>query len=455
MNLKQKIQLLAVLPLVVAMLLVVLVTQYQFDKLSSDTATAYQTNVIERRQAELKNYTLLALSSIDHLYNNDDLDPQVAQELAKDVLTNLVYQEDGYFFAYTLDGTGVVHPIQPFRIDENWWDLQDEAGTFLIRELIKNAQAGGGYLQYLWDKPSVGEVGTKMAYSVMLEKWGWMLGTGVYIDDVEEQVASIQSAINRKIISASYVILAIGIIAVIAIFITGLLLQFSERKLADGKLQELTKRILTTQEEERRRVSRELHDGISQLIASAKFSIETAWLKIKKNQNPEADLASTTEKITQTLTDLRRISRDLHPRILDDHGLSAGIESLSTNFSRRTGITVNLDKVAVKNMLSLEIKTTFYRVAQEALTNIERHSQATEVHIDIGVHGRWLALSIRDNGHGFDVDSLNRNKSPMVGIGLRNMHERLSYHKGIFSIKSSNSGTCIEAKIPKNYLKYH
>lgn len=454
MNLKQKVQLLAVLPLAIAMLLVVLMTQYQFDKLSLETAAAYNESVIERRQIELKNYTLLALSSIDHLYNNDDIDQDVAQELAKNVLTNLIYKEDGYFFAYTMDGTGVLHPKQPYRIGENWWDLKDEAGTPLIQELIKNAQAGGGYLQYLWEKPSVGEVGTKMAYSVMLDKWGWMLGTGVYIDDVEEQVAKIQLSIDHKIISASYVILAIGIIAVIAVFVTGLLLQFSERKLADGKLQELTKRILTTQEEERRRVSRELHDGISQLIASAKFSIETALLKIQQGKNPESDLTLTTEKIAQTLMDLRRISRDLHPRILDDHGLSAGIESLSVNFSRRTGINVNVDKVAVKNMLSLEIKTTFYRVAQEALTNIERHSNATEVHISIVVSGRWLVLSIKDNGKGFDVASLNRNKSPMVGIGLRNMHERLSYHKGVFVVKSDKNGTTIEAKIPKNFLKY-
>jgi two-component system NarL family sensor kinase len=93
-------------------------------------------------------------------------------------------------------------------------------------------------------------------------------------------------------------------------------------------------------------------------------------------------------------------------------------------------------------------------VAQEALTNVERHSNATDVDISIGVRGRWLMLSIKDNGSGFDVDSLNRNKSPMVGIGLRNMHERLSYHKGVFTIKSDNNGTCIEAKIPKNYLKY-
>jgi two-component system NarL family sensor kinase len=124
-NLKQKIQLLAVLPLAVAMLLVILVTQYQFDKLSLDTATAYKNNVIERRKAELKNYTLLALSSIDHLYNNDDIDTEVAQELARNVLPNLLYKEDGYFFAYTIEGIGVVHPIQPFRIGEKWWDLQD------------------------------------------------------------------------------------------------------------------------------------------------------------------------------------------------------------------------------------------------------------------------------------------------------------------------------------------
>ena len=201
-------------------------------------------------------------------------------------------------------------------------------------------------------------------------------------------------------------------------------------------------------------VSRELHDGISQLIASAKFSVETASLKIKKDQNSEADLQLAKDKITQTLTDLRRISRDLHPRILDDHGLSAGIESLATNFSKRTGIKFNLDKISVKNLLSLEIKTSLYRVAQEALTNIERHSGATEVDISIALQQQWLVLSISDNGSGFDADSLSRSKSPTVGIGLRNMHERLSYHKGIFRVKSNQHGTRIEAKIPKRMLQY-
>jgi two-component system NarL family sensor kinase len=454
MNLTQKIQLLAVLPLAIAMLLVILMTRYQFEKLSHDTADTYRSSVISRRQEELKNYTLLALSSINHLYNKSDIDQGMAQELAKEILTHLLYKEDGYFFVYTSDGKGVVHPKQPYRIGEDWWELKDEAGTLLIQELINNAQEGGGYIQYLWEKPSLGEVGTKMAYSVMLEKWDWMIGTGMYIDDIDGQVSSIQASIDHKIVGASYVILTIGIISIAVVFTTGLLLQFSQRKLADEKLQELTKRILTTQEEERRRVSRELHDGISQLIASAKFSVETAALKISKQENPEEDLNLSRDKIAQTLIDLRRISRDLHPRILDDHGLSAGIESLSTNFSKRTGINVNLDKVAVKNLLSLDIKTTLYRVAQEALTNIERHSGATEVDISIGVKGRWIVLSIVDNGSGFDVDSMNSNKSPMVGIGLRNMQERLSYHKGLFVVKSNEKGTRLEAKIPKNVLKY-
>ena len=455
MNITQKIQLLAALPLIIAMMLVAIVTQYQFEKLSQDTVSAYEISVISRRQQELQNYTTLAQSSIDHLYNNPNIDNQAAQELAKNVLTNLNYGEDGYFFAYTSIGDGVVHPKQPYRIGENWWELQDEAGTLLIQELVGNAKKGGDFLEYEWEKPSLGEVGTKMAYSIMLNKWDWMLGTGVYIDDIDEQVAEMRKLIDQKINDSSFVILTIGIIAVIVVFSTGLILQFSERRLADEKLQELTKRILTTQEEERRRVSRELHDGISQLIASAKFSIETASLKIAQQKNPEEDLQLTRDKIAQTLLDLRRISRDLHPRILDDHGLSAGLESLASNFSKRTGIFVNVERIAVKNLLPLEIKTTLYRVAQEALTNIERHSKATKVTISIAIKGRWIVLSIIDNGTGFDVDLLARDKSPTVGIGLRNMHERLSYHKGLFSIKSGKYGTQIEAKLPKSVLQYN
>jgi two-component system NarL family sensor kinase len=454
MNLSQKIQLLSILPLMVAMLIVALVTQSQFEKLSLQAATSFRNSIISSRKQELKNYLALAQSSIDHIYGQDNQDDSAAQELVINILSNLEYGEDGYFFAYSETGINIVHPKQTYRIGKNWWSLRDEGGQFIIRDLIRQAQDGGGYVEYLWEKPSKQEVAKKLAYSVMLERWQWMLGTGIYIDDIDRDVNDIQGEIDNKIKDSFYVILLIALAAFGIIFVSGIFLQFSERKLADAKLQQLTKRILSTQDEERRRVSRELHDGISQLLVSAKFSLETAAIKFQNNQDPYADIQQTQERIKQTLQDLRRISRDLHPSILDDHGLSIGIKSMAKNFTERTGIDVNFNDISVRNVIPLDIKTSLYRVAQEALTNIERHADASAVDITLKVDGRWIALIIEDDGKGFNVESLQRSKSPTEGIGLRNMHERLSYHKGVFSISSSAKGTKVEAKIPKTVLRF-
>ena len=454
MNITQKIQLLSILPLTIAMLAVGFVTQYQFDRLSSEIADTYKSSVIESRKQELKNYTSLALSSIAHIYSNNDIDVDTAKELANAVLTNLQYDSDGYFFAYTEGGTSVVHPKQPFRVGKNWWELQDSSGQFLIQELVHKAKKGGGFLEYSWEKPSSGKTATKLAYSTMLDRWNWMIGTGIYINDVDQQVTNIKTDFDDKLKSSAYVILIIALVAFVVVFVSGLFLQFSERKLADLKLQQLTKRVMNTQDEERRRVSRELHDGISQLLASAKFSLETAALKVQNNDNPNNDITLTQTKLSQTLQDLRRISRDLHPRVLDDHGLSVGIESLAESFEKRTGITIDFHHISVRNLLPMDMKTTLYRVAQEALTNIERHANATHIDISIELRGRWLELSIADNGTGFDVESLERNPSPTVGIGLRNMQERLSYHKGTFRVRSNKKGTRIEARLPKIELSF-
>ncbi len=454
MNLSQKIQLLSILPLMIAMLVVALVTEIQFEKLSTQTANSFRDSITNSRKQELKNYISLALSSIDHIYEHNHQDDSAAKELVIDILTNLEYGEDGYFFAYDDNGDNIVHPRQPYRIGKNWWDLQDQEGQYIIRDLINSAQGDRDFVEYVWEKPSSKETAKKLAYSVMLDRWQWMLGTGIYIDDIDRDVAAMQSEVDKKIKTSSYVILFIALSAFGVIFICGIFLQFSERKLADGKLQELTKRVLNTQDEERRRVSRELHDGISQLIASAKFSLETAAIKIKENKNPDKDISIAQDRIVQTLQDLRRISRDLHPAILDDHGLSTGLKALAKSFSERTGTKIIFNDISVRNILPFDIKTSLYRVAQEALTNIERHAEADQIEISIRVDKSWVILSIQDNGKGFNVESLERSKSPTEGIGLRNMHERLAYHKGVFSITSNKKGTLVVAKIPKSVLRY-
>lgn len=454
MNISQKVQLLSIAPLMVAMIMVAVVTQYQFEKLSSQTADSFRDSIVDAKKQELQNYIYLALSAISHVYNHDDLADDAAQELVIQILSNLEYGEDGYFFAYDTSGVNIVHPKQTFRIGNNWWQLQDQNGQYLIQDLIARAKEGGGFVDYVWEKPSSKALGKKMAYAIMLERWGWMLGTGIYIDDVDRDVALMQQDIDKQINNSSFIILLIALTAFIIVFITGMLLQISERKLADEKLQQLTKRILSTQDEERRRVSRELHDGISQLIVSAKFSLETASIKVKEMENPESDISLAQERIATTLKDLRRISRDLHPSVLDDHGLSEGLKSLSKHFTERTGINVSFDDILVRNVLPLDVKTALYRVAQEAFTNIERHAGAATVKMALKLSGDWIALSIKDDGKGFNVASLERSKSPTEGIGLRNMHERLAYHKGVFEITSDAKGTLVEAKIPKSILRF-
>lgn len=454
MKFSQKIQLLSLLPLLVAMLAVAWLTEFQFQKLSDETAGLYKTGFIKSREQELKNYTSLAVTAIEHAYEDGALSDVEAQQKVRGILTDLSFGNDGYFFAYNENGDGVVHPKQPYRIDSNWWDLQDPSGQYIIRQLIYNAQAGGDFLEYVWEKPSSNQAEKKLAYSVMLERWQWMLGTGIYIDDIDREVSFLQGKIDEQIQDSSFVILLIALSASALVFVSGTLLHTSERKLADEKLQELTKRVLTTQDEERQRLSRELHDGISQLLASAKFSLETATIKIQQQGDFSDDIEKTSDILKQTLKDLRRLSRDLHPSILDDHGLSVGIEALAKNFAERTSIEVTFDQISVRNLLPFDVKTTLYRVAQEALTNVERHAEAGTVSISIKVDKQWIVLSINDNGKGFDVESMRRSKSPKEGIGLRNMHERLAYHGGVLVVESSGEGTYLKAKIPKSVMRY-
>ena len=454
MKFNQKVFLLAVLPMLIAMLITVLLVNVQTRELSNRQASEFKQALLDIRKNELVNYTNMAFSAIDHLYSTPGIDRGFAQERVKEILTNLEYAQDGYFYTYTDDGTNVVHPKQPYRLGENYWDLKDPAGKPVIQELIGHAEEGGGFTEYLWEKPSTGTVSKKLGYSRMLDKWDWMVGTGMYIDDLDSQVATIQSAMDKHIKQTSVVILTIALISAALVFLSGLALQFNERKLADLKLQELTKRVLNTQDEERRRVSRELHDGISQSLVAIKYSIEEASSMFDTKGSEHARLVNQSSLyLEETMQEVRRISRDLHPSILDDFGLMAAVESLVGEFQRRSKINVNLVKVKVRNLLPQDAKTALYRVTQEALTNIERHADATEVDIEFSMLNKWFQVSITDNGNGFDVDSKRFAKSPSVGIGLRNMAERMSYFKGRFDISSSEKhGTTVVAAVPKKII---
>ncbi len=456
MNINHKLQLITIIPVVLALSLVLLMTKFQYESLLKQASAVYKESVINHRKEELRNYIDIANGAIKHLYENEVIDEALAQNLVKEILTDMRFSLDGYFFAYDEQGTNLVLPGQEWRIGKNWLNLQDQNGVMIIQELLDNAKKGGGYVNYIFNQPSKdGAVAKKLAYSEPLTKWNWMIGTGVYIDDIDIQIALLSQSIKEHIDNTSRITLIIGIISVIAVFGAGLFIRISEKKLANKKLRILNERIFQAQEEECKRVSRELHDGISQTVAATRFSLETAQLKQQKSLDAKEDLEQAITMITKIMSDIRCISHQLHPGVLEDYGLGAALEELGREFSQRTTIDVEVKRLSVRNILPSEVKTALYRITQEALTNIERHSNATQVEVSLFLDNKWLFLKVADNGDGFDFKEHQNQARANEGIGLRNMKERLHYYNGNFTIKSDKHGTTVLASIPQSELRYN
>ncbi|KGK00589.1 cache domain-containing protein [Thalassotalea sp. ND16A] len=456
MNINHRFYLFTILPLVIATVAVLIVTQVQFKSLSDQVALTYRTDVIEHRRDELKNYVKIAKGAVDHLYQGKTLSTAEYQARVKQVLSNMRFGEDGYFYAYDYQGTNLVLPGQEWRIGTNMYDLEDINGVKIIQGLINNGQQGGGYLNYVFNQPSKqGAVSKKLAYSEDLDKWQWIIGTGVYIDDIDEQTSLLNDAITAHINDSSVITLLIGLLAIISVFVTGLFLQFSERRLANKKLRALNERIFQTQEEECKRFSRELHDGVSQTVAAARFSLETAQLKQQNDDRADEDIDHAMDLIRKIMVDIRSISHQLHPSILEDYGLGAALDDLGQEFTKRTGIRVEVQRLKVRNILTTEIKTALYRIAQEAMTNIERHSNASLVSISLKLIKDWLVLEITDDGQGFDFASVKKSNKCYEGIGLRNIKERLQFYDGRLEVTSRQGKTSIIARIPQSRLRYN
>ncbi len=284
MSFKTKILLLAILPLVLVAGAITLINVNQAHTLSELEIQTFEENLLTSKRRELENYISLALTSIDHIIRDPSLDEEATQEEVKRILNSLTYGEDGYFFVYDEHGVNLVHPILGNLIGRNLYDLQDADGDYVIRNLLHVAGEGGGFHRYLWNKPSTGENEEKLSYAVQLPRWRWMLGTGLYIDDITDEVEKIRGQVDINIRNTFFTVLMIITITVIIIALTGLTINIHESRLADTRLRDLAHKSIRFQVSERRRFARELHDGINQLMVSVKFRIESAINRIDRGQ---------------------------------------------------------------------------------------------------------------------------------------------------------------------------
>ncbi len=211
---------------------------------------------------------------------------------------------------------------------------------------------------------------------------------------------------------------------------------------------QLTRQVVLAQEAERQRLSRELHDEIGQALTAVSFNLQ-AYQQSVSDPAVTSHLQDSLSIIESTLQQVRDLSLDLHPSILDDLGLVAAIQWYVERQAERTGLTIEFVAHPPEMQLPPELKSTCFRITQEALTNILRHARAKKVRVELQRRERELELLIRDDGHGFDVRAARQRAARGASLGLIGMQERVLLLKGEFDVKSiPGAGTEIRARFP-------
>jgi PAS domain S-box-containing protein len=223
-----------------------------------------------------------------------------------------------------------------------------------------------------------------------------------------------------------------------------------DRKRVEKELRRLSARLLKMQDEERRNMARELHDSVIQGLAAAVINL--SMMKDTTQLLPEArKTLEETLKITEdAVREIRTFSYLLHPPLLDVMGLQSALRWYVEGYSKRSGVRVELDLPEGRGRMAKEIELTLFRIVQEALTNIHRHSGGSHATICLRQTGKELTLIVSDDGHGMDAQTLEkvRREGAVLGVGIAGMKQRLQQLGGRLDISSSGSGTAVTVTVP-------
>jgi len=220
-------------------------------------------------------------------------------------------------------------------------------------------------------------------------------------------------------------------------------------RVLQGQLRLLSREVLTAQEEERKRISRELHDVIAQTLTG--INVRLANLKIETqadNTGLSRKISHTQRLVEKSVCIVHQFARKLRPAMLDDLGLISALHTFMKEYRKETGIRVSLTAFAGVERVSGARRTALYRVAQQALGNVARHAHASQVDVCIREMPNAVRMEIHDNGKSFDVNRVWHAKS-RKRLGLFGMRERLAMVGGCFSVESApGKGTTIAAQVP-------
>ncbi|HEX6904432.1 MAG TPA: sensor histidine kinase [Thermoanaerobaculia bacterium] len=211
----------------------------------------------------------------------------------------------------------------------------------------------------------------------------------------------------------------------------------------------LAKAVWKVQEDERRRLARELHDGLGQTLTALTNQLERLQRKAGDDGELAAGLADAVETARATLNEIREMSRLLRPPVLDDLGLPAALSWLTRTLEQRTGLRAELALEGLHQRLDTDLETLVFRLVQEGLTNVLRHAGVDRAEVGVSRIGTLLELRVADAGRGFDPRAVLDGGEAATGAGLRGMRDRLELFGGRLEVVSSpGRGTLLSAEVP-------
>ena len=221
------------------------------------------------------------------------------------------------------------------------------------------------------------------------------------------------------------------------------------RKRAEESLRALTARLLQLQDDERRRIARELHDSAGQILVALDINLSL----VQKNEGLAPNAANAVREsialVQQLSKELRTTSHLLHPPLLDESGLPSAVRWFVDGFAKRSKISVDLEIAPDLGRLPRDLETTIFRMVQECLTNIHRHSGSPTASIRIARNSNHVSVAVRDRGKGMSADNYRNSFGPITpGVGIQGMRERVRQLGGHLQIHSGTSGTTVRATLP-------
>jgi len=289
----------------------------------------------------------------------------------------------------------------------------------------------------------------KLGFSTHLYTWRWMIGTGLYMDDVAGSIDVVQKQVVEN--SESAILLTVAIASVFTLMVSIVAIRFtvSQGKLANDKLQKLSRASLIGREKERLEVTSVLN---SEILNGIGFVREKLKLIAQRNQEKDAEVKKELATVLMGLNKIHDVvsglSNKLRPEVLIDSGLYVATESLVNKVADESGINFSVATINTGERFNLNVEAVIYRIIEEAVTNVVLHSKAKNASVKLRPSRNALAVTIQDDGVGFDPYEVT-NSASNRGVGLSNIQLQMELLNGVFTLFSSKgTGTIIKLAIP-------